>query len=260
MKQHGANGRGEVSDDWDPNNFLDVSTPAGWRRYYQDHLLDREAALLDSQGCFRHDPGQKLRVLSVGCGGAPRRGIPRGNFFVAGVDSSPEAIVAAQKSGTVDEVHLASATKLPFADESFDVVFFRLVLHHLIDQLPLRGVIAEARRVLRPGGRLIALEPNLYHPVGLLLFAANHLGWSKRIKGTSDDWPLSPRALRRELDAQGFRVRLLGVEFSWRRLPIGVQRMLGALELFGAVPGVRYACHTFMLIGTRDDRARERTL
>ena len=114
--------------------------------------------------------------------------------------------------------------------------------------------------MLRPGGRLVALEPNLYHPVGLLLYAANHLGWSKRIKGTSDDWPLSPRALRREFDAQGFRVRLLGVEFSWRRLPIGVQRMLGALELFGNVRGLRYACHTFMLIGTKDDRARERAL
>jgi SAM-dependent methyltransferase len=259
MKRLDADRRGEVSGDWDPNNLLDVGTPVDWRRFYEAHLLDREAALLEREGCFRHGSGQKLRVLSVGCGGDPRRGIPPGDFFVVGVDSSGAAIAAAEKAGTVDEVHLASASKLPFADESFDIVVFRLVLHHLIDQLPLHLVLSEARRVLRPGGRLVALEPNLYHPVGLLLFISNHLGWSKRIKGTSDDWPLSPRMLRQELESQDFRVRLVAVEFSWRRLPIGVQRALAVLEAFAEVPGLKHACHTFMLIGTKNGRIHTRS-
>ncbi len=51
----------------------------------------------------------------------------------------------------------ADAEALPFADDSFDLVIGHAVAHHLPD---VRGAFAEARRVLRPGGRLvIAGEP-----------------------------------------------------------------------------------------------------
>lgn len=127
----------------------------------------------------------------------------------------------------------------------------RLVLHHLIDQVPLDQVFAEARRVLKPGGRLIAMEPNLYHPIGFLLFCANHLGWSKKIMGTSDDWPLLPRAIRQQLGRLGFSTRVLGVEFAWRRLPIPAQRVLNCLDAVGSLPGLNYAAHTFLLVATK---------
>jgi ubiquinone/menaquinone biosynthesis C-methylase UbiE len=46
-----------------------------------------------------------------------------------------------------------------FADASFDVVFASNLLEHL-DRAAADTLLAEAKRVLRPGGRLILLQPN----------------------------------------------------------------------------------------------------
>ena len=50
---------------------------------------------------------------------------------------------------------LADMTALPFADESFAVVTSFLMLHHVIDWRP---ALAEAHRVLRPGGALLGYD------------------------------------------------------------------------------------------------------
>lgn len=49
------------------------------------------------------------------------------------------------------------ACRLPFADATFDVVYARSMLHHLPDP---RAGAREIARVLKPGGRLVALDPN----------------------------------------------------------------------------------------------------
>ncbi len=51
----------------------------------------------------------------------------------------------------------ATAAALPFADESFDLVTCNMVFEHVRQP---REVLTEIRRVLRPGGRLLALTPN----------------------------------------------------------------------------------------------------
>lgn len=56
---------------------------------------------------------------------------------------------------------VAVATRLPFPDESFDLVFFKHSLHHVEDK---EKGIAEAARVLRKGGKLVIIEPNAAHP------------------------------------------------------------------------------------------------
>jgi ubiquinone/menaquinone biosynthesis C-methylase UbiE len=104
-------------------------------------------------------PGQ--RVLDLGCGGgwlcralAPRVA-PGGQ--VTGVDLSPEAVdLAARLSADVEPDLLAFACadghQLPFAESSFDAAACISVLAFCED--PGR-VLAEVRRVLRPGGRLV---------------------------------------------------------------------------------------------------------
>ena len=68
------------------------------------------------------------------------------------------------------------AGELPFEPGSFDVVLYRLVLHHIAYTQPLGPVIDEAARLLRPGGALVAVEPGLFHPVGAALALANSVG------------------------------------------------------------------------------------
>ncbi len=65
---------------------------------------------------------------------------------------------------------VADAAALPLADRSIDNIFMVDVLHHLPQ--PLR-MFREAARVLRPGGRLILLEPHI-SPFSRLVFALAH--------------------------------------------------------------------------------------
>jgi ubiquinone/menaquinone biosynthesis C-methylase UbiE len=53
------------------------------------------------------------------------------------------------------EVQQADATQLPFDDESFDAVLSFIMLHHVMDW---EKALAEAVRVLRPGGRLLGFD------------------------------------------------------------------------------------------------------
>jgi ubiquinone/menaquinone biosynthesis C-methylase UbiE len=105
------------------------------------------------------------RVLDVGCGtgalaiAAARRVGQHGT--VVGMDASPEMIdfaraKALRASAPVRFVR-APAHALPFPETQFDVVLCALALHHVPE--PARPqVIAELRRVLAPGGRVLIVE------------------------------------------------------------------------------------------------------
>ena len=126
--------------------------------------LGRDRALRDRLAeLARLGPGES--VLDVGCGtgtlalAAKRRMGDTGT--VSGVDASPDMIALATRkaarAGAAVAFRLGTAERLPFADESFDVVMSTLMLHHL--PAPLRRDFArEAVRVLEPGGRILAVD------------------------------------------------------------------------------------------------------
>lgn len=104
------------------------------------------------------------RVLELGVGSA--RNLP---FFsgavdlLAGIDPSPELLGIARQavaSSAVREVELleGSAEQLPFKSASFDTV---MVTWSLCSIAHPADALAEARRVLRPGGRLLFAEHGL---------------------------------------------------------------------------------------------------
>lgn len=111
----------------------------------------------------RLQPGEA--VLDVGCGPgeltlrAARKVGPDGR--AAGIDASPEMIGVARKNaakkGREVDFRVAAIEELPFADGEFDVVLSSYMLHHLPDDLKDRG-LAEVHRVLKPGGRLVAID------------------------------------------------------------------------------------------------------
>jgi SAM-dependent methyltransferase len=100
----------------------------------------------------RHFPPSD-RLLDVGCGtGWLARHFER----YTGVDASPAAVEEAVRHGR--DVCLADVDdRLPFPDESFDGVVLKDLLEHVADPV---AVVAEARRVLRPGGRVFASSPD----------------------------------------------------------------------------------------------------
>lgn len=104
-------------------------------------------------------------VLDDGCGtGAflefARRSETRVERYV-GVDVSRGMLSHAARrlalSGQDQILVQADACRLPFADDTFDVVYARALLHHL--PAPAEG-LREIRRVLKPGGTAVVLDPN----------------------------------------------------------------------------------------------------
>lgn len=108
-------------------------------------------------------PGES--VLDVGCGtGDLTLEVARrvGSIgLVAGIDAAPKMVVRArQKAGRrhlAIEFRVEPVEQLSFADQTFDVVVSSLVFHHLPDELK-REALAEIRRVLKPGGRLLLVD------------------------------------------------------------------------------------------------------
>lgn len=92
-------------------------------------------------------------LLDVGCGtGAFGRHRPHDGLRIFGVDVDEGALERAAEFEEVSHVDL-ERDQLPYADASFDGILAKDVLEHLHD--PVR-VVREMRRVLRPGGIVIA--------------------------------------------------------------------------------------------------------
>ncbi len=101
------------------------------------------------------------RILDAGCGSGPLSAALRAKgAVVTGFDSSAAMVdLARQRLGEDAELDVADlAAPLPFADSKFDDVVASLVLHYLEDWA---GPLAELRRVLKSGGRLIV---SVNHP------------------------------------------------------------------------------------------------
>ena len=108
-------------------------------------------------------PGESL--LDVGCGtGAvtvPAKIRLGEQGSAAGIDPAPEMITVARqkakRAGLEIDFRVGVIEALPFPDGTFDVVTSSLMMHHLPEHLRVKG-LAEIRRVLKPGGRLLIAD------------------------------------------------------------------------------------------------------
>jgi ubiquinone/menaquinone biosynthesis C-methylase UbiE len=147
-------------------------------------------------------PRPTQRLLDIGCGTGHSRAVYAGAIGTyLGVDLSPAAIAAARAMYPHDEWQVADALALPFDDETFDVVAFSSVLHH-IPEFPL--AVREAFRVLRPAGMAFAFDPNLLHPAMALFRHPDSPGYIP--DGVSpNERPLLPTVLAQAFRRAGFR-------------------------------------------------------
>ena len=143
-----------ASGSWEANADFWIEIIRQRRDRYRTELTDAAvlAAIGDCTG---------LDVLDVGCGEGylTRELARRGAQHVHGIDKSAALIKAAQDTATpgtaFDE---GDVTELSSGDESRDLI----VANHLLNDLPdITSPILEFARVLRPGGRLVAL---MLHP------------------------------------------------------------------------------------------------
>lgn len=111
------------------------------RRALVDGLLDR------------HGIGPELRILDLGCGtGLMLRRLEARGCQVVGVDMRPEGL---RHLAATSPVVQADATRLPFTADSFDALLLLDIVEHVDD----RALLAEVRRVLRPGGVAVLTVP-----------------------------------------------------------------------------------------------------
>lgn len=111
-------------------------------------------------------PDSRGQALDVGAGrGIASYALAHEGFQVTALEPDPSALVGADAIRSLAsyshlpiEVTQEFSERLPFPDHSFDLVFARAVLHHTRD---LRVACAEFLRVLRPGGRLLAVREHV---------------------------------------------------------------------------------------------------
>jgi SAM-dependent methyltransferase len=99
-------------------------------------------------------------VLDIGCGaGYGTAELARSGRSAVGIDIAPEAVAYGRAHYGLPNLSFvaASATALPFGDSCFDLVTGFEVIEHLFEW---RGLLAEARRVLRPEGVFLVSTPN----------------------------------------------------------------------------------------------------
>jgi ubiquinone/menaquinone biosynthesis C-methylase UbiE len=129
--------------------------------------VGREQVLAKLRRALGREPGPWARSLEIGAG----TGYFTLNMLRAGVveqatcsDISPGMLRTLQENARRMDLQVetcsADAERLPFADQSFDLVFGHAVLHHIPD---LGRAFEEFARVLAPGGTLLfAGEPSRY--------------------------------------------------------------------------------------------------
>lgn len=104
-------------------------------------------------------------ALDVGCGGGQLTNFLKKNGFDSyGCDNSKEALKIARKTNGNRAILNSPATKLPFSNNSFDFVSAISLIEHLNQKEALQFLL-EAKRILKPNGKIFLVTPNFHTPL-----------------------------------------------------------------------------------------------
>lgn len=141
---------------------------------YDAWFLENQAVLASEVRLVAHVLRDAGRILSVGCGSGLFELLLRRDFGITvgeGVEPAAAMAEIARKRGM--EVAVAGAESLPHADGTFDTVVFNGSPSYIKD---LRVALGEARRVLRPGGRVVVIDVPRESGYALLYNLAKEVG------------------------------------------------------------------------------------
>lgn len=215
-------------------------SPAGRRR------AARRASLYVEHGALRSG----RLALELGCGtGLFLERVARSGAVVIGVDLSGDLLARARvRTASLSNVRLArvDAHRLPFPEASFDVVYGSSILHHL----DLEVALLETTRVLKPRGRIVFTEPNLWNPQVAYMYL---VGPRDRFGLSPDEMAFTRSRIRSLLVQVGFaEVVVQPFDFLHPALPrfaIGAVARVGSV--LEALPGARAIAGSLLVHATR---------
>jgi ubiquinone/menaquinone biosynthesis C-methylase UbiE len=145
------------------------------------------------------------RAVELGCGSGVQAGLLMDQgFTVTALDLSVEATRVARRtvaeSGRTLAVVNGDAEHLPIKDGSVDACVCGLLLHHFTQ---LDALASEIRRIVRPGGVVVAIDANAYQPFAFLFFNVIHR--LRPLKGlTPNQRAIRPGEIREVFARHGF--------------------------------------------------------
>jgi ubiquinone/menaquinone biosynthesis C-methylase UbiE len=177
------------------------------------------------------------RVADLGCGsGVFSSLLSQHGCICTGLDISPKLIELARRKYPGIEFLEGDVERLPFPDASFDGVLLGGIVHHLPNPSP---CAAEVYRVLRPGGRFVAFDPNRMNPF-MYLYRDRSSPFYSQVGVTENERPVLAHETAATFRAAGFSVQ---TEFqpTLRYRYIASSRMRWLLPVYNAVDSALFA-------------------
>jgi SAM-dependent methyltransferase len=194
--------------------------------------------------CLRQVTGKVVLDIGAGAGIVPETDFRGIAAKVIGIDLDHRVLT----NPFLNEAYVASATHIPLADASVDVVICDNVLEHLVCPI---HVFRDICRVLKPGGIFIAKTPNKWHymPVIARITPMRFHRWFNELRGRKcdDTFPTVYKAnseadIRRLSEHSGFAVHSIQhiegrpeyLRFSTITYLVGIayERLVNCHEMF----------------------------
>lgn len=178
------------------------------------------------------------RILDLGCGlGSLTQHFKTIKAKVIGVDISPQSIAYAKKHIKSANItfRVQSAHNLGFTDNYFDAVIGNGILHHL----DLKKALPEILRILKPGGKIFFVEPNLINPE---IYLERKVPLLRKLVGNSpDETAFSRWWIKKTLKKYRFKnVEASTFDFLYPALPVSLSRPLRIIsEILEKIPLIK---------------------
>lgn len=176
------------------------------------------------------------RVADLGCGsGVFTELLRRRGYQCVGLDISPKLIALGRHKYPGLELIEGDAENLPFESASLDGVLLSGLVHHFPDPRRLAG---EVKRVLKPGGRFVAFDPNRVNPF-MWLYRDRASPFYSSVGVTENERPILAWQVADIFRSEGFRVQtdyLAGLAYRY----VASQRTRMLLPLYNFIDNVLF--------------------
>lgn len=168
-----------------------------------------------------------LHILDVGCGtGLNASFLAKSGHSIVGVDVSEVAVERFCSAGFDGIVCDVASEKLPFPDDSFDLVYASEVIEHCVDT---PSFLSQLFRVVKPGGMLMLSTPNSafwpYRILGVLGQTSSEYQHPGHVRF------FSLRSLSRAIESAGFTIADVSARHMYLLLGSGFDAFEPALRL-----------------------------